>query len=434
MKHERFHYASLQEVSDTATANDAWLPLEEDLSCLSSPLTVAGKTIPNRLVVQPMEGSDGQLDGSPAALTVRRYERFARGGAGLIWFEAVAVEQKGRASANQLMITERNIDAYKRMTEMIREIGMRTSGFAPLIIMQATHSGRYAKPEGVPMPQIAYSNPCLEDTPLPDTCILSDDEIEAKEEMFGKAALLAQKAGFDGVDIKACHRYLACELLSAFTREGKYGGSFENRTRFLLNLYRCVKACVSSDFIVSSRINVYDGFPYPYGFGVAEGEGLMPKLDEAKRIIGLLFDEMKIPLINVTIGNPYRNPHVNRPYDQGNYVPDEHPLVGTSRMMRCVSEIQKAYPDLPVIGSAYSYLRQFSGNLAAGMVAGGHAAMAGFGRLAFAYPDFARDLLQKGALDRRNVCITCGKCALLLRAGGPSGCAIRDEQYRGMGV
>ena len=65
----------------------------------------------------------------------------------------------------------------------------------------------------------------------------------------------------------------------------------------------------------------------------------------------------------------------------------EHPLYGEGRMMKCVAEIQAAIPEVPVIGSAYSYLRQFSPNLAAGMIAGGHAAMAGFGRMAFAYPD-----------------------------------------------
>ena len=85
-----------------------------------------------------------------------------------------------------------------------------------------------------------------------------------------------------------------------------------------------------------------------------------------------------------------------------------------------------------MIGSAFSYLRQWAGNLAAAMVAEGHCAMAGFGRMAFAYPDFIRDLRENGVLDPRKVCVTCGGCAALLRTGTPAGCVVRDrEAYKG---
>ena len=229
------------------------------------------------------------------------------------------------------------------------------------------------------------------------------------------------------MDVKCCHRYLACELLSAYTRPGEYGGSFENRTRFLKNCYRAAQAGLSSgEFFLTSRLNAYDGFPYPYGFGVREGS-LEPDMTEAIRLIRELEAEFHIPLINITMGNPYKNPHVNRPYDHGNYVPDEHPLEGVDRVMKGVSEIQHAV-DIPVLGSAFSYLRQFSTNLAAGMVAGGHAAMAGFGRMAFAYPDFVQDARKDGHIDPRRVCLTCGGCAKLLRAGTPAGCILRDRE------
>jgi 2,4-dienoyl-CoA reductase-like NADH-dependent reductase (Old Yellow Enzyme family) len=122
---------------------------------------------------------------------------------------------------------------------------------------------------------------------------------------------------------------------------------------------------------------------------------------------------------------------VNRPYDRCNYVPDEHPLEGISRMMRGVSDIQQTVPDLPVLGSAFSYLRQHAGNLAAGMVEGGHCAMAGFGRLAFADPGFVRELKDRGQIDPKHACVACGGCAALLRAGVPAGCVVRDrEVYR----
>ena len=426
MSHETFHYASLDDVRQTAERLHAFLPIQEDLSPLYAPLTLAGKTVNNRIAFQPMEGTDGTEDGAPDKWTIRRYERFAKAGPGVIWFEAVATVPEGRASAHQLYLTEKNVDEFKRLTDRMREISLKENGYAPLIVMQATNSGRYSKPTGKPEPIIAYRCPPLEEGLDQSFRVLMDDELRRYEAAFEATAKLSQQAGFDGMDVKCCHRYLACELLSAYTRPGEYGGSYENRTRFLKNAYRAAKAGISGDFFLTSRLNVYDGFAYPYGFGVHEGS-LEPDLTEPIRLIGELKDEFDIPLINVTMGNPYKNPHVNRPYDHGNYVPDEHPFTGLGRMMAGVKEIQEALPNLPVLGSAFSYLRQFAPNLAAGMVASGACAMAGFGRMAFADPEFVRQC-RNGGIDKKSVCVTCGGCAALLRAGRPAGCIVRDRE------
>ena len=244
---------------------------------MREPLEVAGYRLHNRLVIQPMEGCDGTLDGSPGELTRRRYRRFAESGAGLIWMEAVAVVREGRANPRQLMLTRTNLDAFKRLTEDIREWAVRATGREPVLVMQATHSGRYSKPEGDPAPRIACRNPLFEkDMPLPDSCILSDDELRALPERYACSARLAEEAGFDGVDIKACHRYLLNELLSAHTRPGPYGGSFENRTRLLRDAVRAAKAATAGGAFITSRLNVYDGFPYPYGWGVLPDGGVEP--------------------------------------------------------------------------------------------------------------------------------------------------------------
>ena len=429
MLHAAFHYPTLDALKMEADNLGAFLPLSQEVHPLFEALNIGNLRANNRIAFQPMEGTDGTEDGAPGELTARRYLRFAKGGPGLIWFEAVATVPQARASAHQLWLTEKNVDAFKKLVDETREASLKENGYAPLIVMQATNSGRYSKPHGYPEPLIAYNCPPLEDTPLSSDRIVSDDDLKRFEEAYVKTARLCQEAGFDGMDVKCCHRYLACELLSAYTRPGEYGGSYENRTRFLKNCYRAAKSAVTKkDFFLTSRLNVYDGFPYPYGFGVNAQEGLKPDLSEPIRLIGELKEEFHIPVINVTMGNPYKNPHVNRPYDRGNYVPDEHPLEGEGRMMAGVSEIQRALSELPVIGSAFSYPRQWAGNLAAGMVAGGHCAMAGFGRLAFAYPDFIRDLRENGAMDPKKVCVTCGGCAVKLRAGTPAGCVIRDRE------
>lgn len=427
MQHETFHYKTMEELANRAKELGVKVPLSTNTQALFQGFELAGRHVDNRIAFQAMEGTDGTADGAPGELTIRRYERFSHGGPGVIWFEAVATVPEGRASAHQLMITPENVDAFKRLTEQMKETCLKANGYEPMVIMQATNSGRYSKPHGYPEPMILYNCPPLEDTPLPKERILSDDDLKRYEEAFGRAAALAQKAGFDGMDVKSCHRYLICESLSAFTREGPYGGSYENRTRFIKNAYRAASASIQSpSFFLTSRINVYDGFPYPYGFGVHEGS-LEPDLREPIQLLKELKEEFHIPVINVTMGNPYKNPHVNRPYDHGNYVPQEHPLEGVARMMNGLDEIQKAIPDLPVIGSAFTYPRQFSPNLAAAMVENGSCAMAGFGRMAFAYPDFVRDLRTTGTLDPHKVCIACGGCAVLLRSGTPAGCIVRDS-------
>ena len=428
MKHEPFHYQTVAALTETAEAVHAFLPLSDDLGPLFTPLQLDRWQAANRFAIEPMEGSDGTEDGAPGELTVRRYRRFAAGGPGVIWFEAVATLPEVRASRHQLWLTPDNVDGFKRLLDDIRETSLRENGYGPLIVCQVTNSGRYAKPTGTPAPRIAYHSPALEDQPLPDSCIVTDDDLRRYEEAYAHTVRLCVSAGFDGIDVKACHRYLASELLSAYTRPGPYGGSYENRTRFLKNCCRAARSAAGTKAFLTSRLNIYDGFAWPEGFGVTEGQGLAPDLTEPIRLVRELRDEFGMPLVNITMGNPYRNPHVNRPYDHGNYVPDEHPLEGIGRMMSGVSAVQHAIPDLPILGSAFSYVRQYAGMLAAGMVAGGHCAMAGFGRMAFACPAFIHELRDTGTIDPKHACVTCGGCASLLRAGRPAGCVVRDRE------
>ncbi len=200
-------YTTHEEFHEQNKALGTGLPFNEDLSPLAAPLAVGSKTIPNRLACQAMEGCDGNPDGTPGELTLRRYDRFAKGGAGLIWYEATAVLPEAKANPRQLYLHEGNADSFKRQVDTIKETALRENGYEPLIIMQATHSGRYSKPEGRPAPLIAYNNPLFEkDAPLPAECIVTDDYIDHVQEALINSAALAAKVGFDGVDIKACHR------------------------------------------------------------------------------------------------------------------------------------------------------------------------------------------------------------------------------------
>ena len=404
------------------------LPFCDDTSVLANSLDIGNKTVNNRLACQAMEGCDGTADGSPDTLTKRRYKRFAEGGAGIIWFEATAVMKEGRANPRQLYITDKNLDDFKRQVEDIKETAFKANGYAPLVIMQATHSGRYSKPDGTPAPLIAYNNPIFEkDAPISKDCIVSDDYLDRVGEALTKGARLAERAGFDGVDIKCCHRYLNSELLSAYNREGRYGGSLENRTRLLRESVKGAIENCSDGFIVSSRLNIYDGFLYPYGFGVKNDGSTDFDKTEPVWLVNKLYN-YGVRLLNITMGNPYFNPHVNRPYSKGGYTPPEHPLTGVSRMLFGTEDIKKAVPDMKIISSGLSFLGTVAPNVSSAFIERGGFDIAGFGRTVFAYPDFAKDIINTGGMDKNKICICCSKCTEIMRTkGGTPGCVIRDK-------
>ena len=427
MKHEKFHYKSLNEVKEKCMELGVDLPFTEDTTSLAKPIDIKKFHIPNRLGVAPMEGADSTPDGKPTEYTERRYVNEARGGVGIIWYEAISLSEEGRSSKTQLLINEDNLDSFKRLNEKVKEAGLKANGFVPLLVMQSNHSGRYSNPGNNPAPMIAERNSWLESfRSADDRCIVSDDYLKRMEDLFGESALLAKKAGFDAVDIKCCHGYLFQEVAAAYDRPGEYGGSYENRTRLLKNSIRAANADERDDFFVTARIGIYDGYPKEHrGWGQNE-EGEVD-LAEPKRLIKELCEEFNIPLVDITMGNPYATTHVTRPFDSGKYPPDEHPFEGLSRMVHGVEAIKKTVPEMVVYGSAPTYLREYADLYAAGAVEKGMADGFLFGRMAFADPDFANEIVRNGRIDKNRVCLTCGKCGDLIRAHKPTGCVIRDN-------
>ena len=429
MSQERFHYKTLEEVKERAEELKVYLPFSSSTDILKTPLKVGNVTFHNRMGIAPMEGADSLEDGSPSDYTIRRYVNEAIGGSALIWFEAISIVPEGRSSKTQLLLTEENVESYKRMNEKIKEAGRKANGFEPYLIMQANHSGRYSNPDNRPAPMIAYRHPQLEQyRAADDSCIVTDDYLKSLEESFGKAALLAKKAGFDAVDIKSCHGYLLAELLSAYDRPGQYGGNYENRTRLLKNGIKAAKVWEDENFQVTCRLGIYDGYEYPWGFGVSEGSGLKPDLKEPIRLVKELYGNCGIQMMNLTMGNPYATTHVTRPFDMGKYEPEEHPFTGIGRMIAGIGEVKKAVPEMVIFGSAPTYLRQFADLYTAGAVEEGFCDGLLFGIMAFADPDYANEIIKNGRIDPKRVCMTCGKCGDLIRAHKPTGCVIRDPK------
>lgn len=435
------------------------IPLDEALASgsdapLAQPCTVYGKTIGNRLAVLPMEGWDGEPDGHANALVERRWRRFGESGGKLIWGgEAVAVRHDGRANPNQLILNKQTFGDIAALRETLVEAHRERFGITDdmLIGVQLTHSGRFARPSDKKRlePQILYRHPLLDRKfgISPDYPLMTDGEIQKLIEDFVVAAKLAREAGFDFVDLKHCHGYLGHEFLSAVDRPGPYGGSFENRTRFLCELVQGIRSEVPG-LHIGVRLSAFDliafrpgengvGEPehfdgeYRYAFG-SDSTGMNIDLTEAHAFLDLL-QSLDIRLVCLTAGSPYYNPHIQRPAlfpPSDGYKPPEDPLVGVARQIHAVAELKRRHPDLLVVGSAYSYLQDWLPNVAQAVVRTGMCDLVGLGRMILSYPDMISDILAGNTMQRKRICRTFSDCTTAPRNGMVSGCYPLDEFYK----
>ena len=435
-----------------------------DRSPLAQPLSRDQIMIGNRFAIHPMEGWDGTKDGRPTELTFRRWRHFGISGAKLIWGgEAVAVCHEGRANPNQLCINPNAVADLTHLREaLVKEHERSVGSTAGLIIgLQLTHSGRYSRPNSYDRaePQILYHHPILDkrlgitnDSPL-----LTDSEIQQIIQQFVDAAHVAQEAGFDFVDIKHCHGYLGHEFLSAHTRTGNYGGGFENRTRFLREVVKGVRA-VAPRLDIGVRLSAFDTvpfttdrenslpgkpgrgmsepftslLPYCWGFGVNQHHPLEYDLSEPVQFLSLL-SELNINLVNLSAGSPYYNPHVQRPAffpPSDGYLPPEDPLIGVAQQMQVTRTLKQQFPKLVVVGSGYSYLQDFLPYVAQAAVRTGWVDSVGVGRMVLAYPTLPLDIINGDALKRKRICRTFSDCTTAPRAGLPSGCYPLDSHYK----
>jgi len=427
-----------------------------DSSPFRQPITVLGRSLANRFCVLPMEGWDAHPDGSPSELVRRRWQHFGLSGAKLIWgCEAVAVRHDGRANPNQLVINPQTAQALSALRQdLVRAHGDRHGTAANLIIgLQLTHSGRFCRPVDKKRldPQILYHHPILDSKfhLVNDYPLMTDAEIARLIDDFVKAAKLAQQAGFDFVDIKHCHGYLGHEFLTAVDRPGPYGGSFENRTRFLREVVAGIRA-EAMGLEIGVRLSAFDWIPFRqgadgrgepdpaalqgaarYAFGSdASGTGI--DLSEPSAFLDLLL-ALNIKLVCLTAGSPYYTPHIQRPAyfpPSDGYQPPEDPLVGVARQINAVAELKRYRPELTYIGSGYSYLQEWLPDVAHHVLRTGQTDFVGLGRLILSYPESIVDMLDGKPLDRKRLCRTFSDCTTGPRNGLVSGCYPLDPFYK----
>jgi len=449
----REHLLSIDKTFDCA------LELNGAEGPLAQPLTLyPGLRAGNRFAIHPMEGWDGTPNGLPSENTLRRWHRFGTSGAKLIWGgEAFAVQADGRANPNQLFMNP-DVDIERGLAELREQIleghsaqGLQTDDL--VIGLQLTHSGRFSRPDGPPKPRAAYRNP-VSDRKFgidPEVPLLTDGELESIGENYVRAAVLAQRAGFDFVDVKCCHSYLLHELLSARTRPGTYGGSFENRIRLFKRILAGIRAeCPGLE--IGVRLSLIDTPPYeanpdtrvgesmirdedePYamGFGMSARPPHDVDLEEPIRFLRELV-ELGITLVNVTLGSPYFCPHIQRPAlypPSDGYLPPEDPLANVFRHISMTRRVREAVGELTLVGTGYSYLQEWLPYVAEHEVNAGHVDFVGIGRMVLSYPEFPLHVLNNTPLERRRICRTFSDCTTAPRNGMPSGCYPLDQHYK----
>ncbi len=435
------------------------LPIDDQLesgqdSPLGRSLSYSDLEIGNRFCILPMEGWDGERDGTPTDLTRRRWRNFGISGAKLIWGgEAVAVRPDGRANPNQLMMNESTVGAIESLRlDLLKAHQERFNKTDDLLIgLQLTHSGRFARPNSKEVePRTAYRHPVLDPRMdiKDDSKLFTDEELDELVDNFISAAVLAQKAGYAFVDIKHCHGYFGHELLSGYDRPGRYGGSFEGRTNFLRKIAAGIRA-EAPGLEIGVRVSIFDFIPfkpgsersgvpaadgaYAYAFG-GDGSGQGIDLSETHQFMNLLKD-LGIRLVCTTAGSPYYNPHIQRPAifpPSDGYQPPEDPLVGVARQMNATAAIKEQHPDLIVIGSGYSYLQDWLGHVGQHAVRQGNVDSVGIGRMVLSYPDLPADIVEGNPSQRKKICRTFSDCTTAPRNGIVSGCYPLDPYYKSM--
>lgn len=438
-----FKFHSVEDIEAEARRLGIDLSFQGDFSPLFRSVAVGPYLAGNAFCVQPMEGCDGTLEGAPDELVYRRYQRFGSGGAKLIWGEAAAVVEEGRANPRQLVVNEYTAPGLEKMLHLCRQAHREAFGKDDDLIvgLQLTHSGRYSHRR----PLIAVHDPILDPRTILDKAagttvdpsypLLSDDYLARLVEHYVRAAKIAFRVGYQFVDVKQCHRYLLGELLAARTRPGPYGGTLENRTRLARDIIAALRAEVPG-LMVATRINLHDGIPYrknpdtgvgepcPHALPLTCAWGVNPEnhleMDLAEPIawIGEM-TRLGVALVNVSMGSPYATPHVTRPFEYpppDGYETPEHPLIGVARHFTAAAEIQRSVPGVPVVGSGYSYLQEFVPHAGAANVQAGKVTFVGVGRATLAQPDFVKQLQDHGKLDRKRICRTFSYCTALMRS------------------
>ena len=389
---------------------------------LAKPIRIGGKTAPNRICYQPTEANNCDQEGSPTEATFRKYTDLAKGRPGIIHIESIDVTRRTQARSNRMLIMDANLPGLEKLVKQVRSINKDA-----LLIFQLSHAGRLSDPAFKP-PMFVYKP---NGNPVP---VMSVAEVEETREEFVAAAKRAWKVGADGVDFKQAHSFIGDDFLHpANQRKDRYGGSWENRTRFFREtMVRLREEIPDRGFLVGSRISPYEGMPG--AFGTSGPDEIVEDMSEPLEFARLMQKE-GIAFINVSAGSAAGNLEMLMPTSS---YPE-----GVFRHFSWTRAIKQAVT-IPVIGSGYSRLKNGDTALhvadkekasllywAEKNIRDGATDIVGVGRQAIADPDFARKVIE-GRTSEIHWCITCQECTMLLGSNQKVGCTIYEKEYKAL--
>ncbi|WP_405855947.1 NADPH-dependent 2,4-dienoyl-CoA reductase [Streptomyces sp. NBC_01515] len=338
---------------------------------LLNPLDLGFTTLPNRVLMGSMHIGLEEAERGFERMA-EFYAARARGGVGLIVTGGIAPNEAGRPyEGGAKLTTDAEAAQHSEITAAVHREGGR-------IAMQILHFGRYAYHQDLVAPS-AVQAPI---SPFPPRA-LTDAEVEQTVEDYARAARLARQAGYDGVEIMGSEGYLINEFIAAQTnhRDDRWGGSYENRTRFPVEIVRRVREAVGEDFIIVYRLSMLD--LVPGGSTLDEVVSLAKAVEAAGATIintGIGWHEARIPTIATSV-----------PRGAYTWV--------TKKLMGAVS--------IPLVTTN----RINTPELAEQLLADGYADMVSMARPMLADPDF----VAKAAADRSdaiNTCIGCNQACL----------------------
>ena len=388
---------------------------------LFNPVKIGNLTAQNRIALNSMECNDADSEGNPTKRTYKRYAKYFEGNGGLIDLEAITVTDKNRGRLYQLSVMPKNQKALKKFVQEMKKVNDK-----PIFIWQITHSGELSHPD-------FSRRVCVKPLGGFGGDLLSEEEIDNIMDKFVLAAKIAHESGADGIDFKLCHGYLCSQLLRPYNdRKWKYGGSWENRKRFVLETYERITDEISDpNFIVGSKISIWEGFPG--GFGSASPDTAIIDYTEPVDLIKCI-EERGAKFIMVSAGSPSITLALSQPDKR---IPDQVYLHHT--FQKIVSDAVK--PETVVIGSAYSIFRDGRNNLqpqvpaeekcliywANKNISEGVCDMIALGRQSLADCLLPKKL-EEGREDEINWCVACDNCVELLIRQQNVGCVTYNKE------
>jgi len=388
---------------------------------LLNPIQIGTRTCPNRFFMQAMECNDEDELGNPSELTLERYQKLAEGEAGLVSLEAISITKESRSRDNQLTIMPQNEKALADFVKKVKAVNPDM-----LFIFQLTHSGELSHPDFsrrvTVKPLYGYGGD-----------LLTEEEVDKIVDDFVMAAKIAHNIGADGIDMKLCHGYFGSQVLRPYNdRKWKYGGPWENRSRFAFDLYeRIQKEVNDKNFLIGSKISAWEGFPG--GFGTDGPDSPIIDLTEPIALLKGL-EERGAQYFIQSAGSPSITISLTQV--------DKHvPYFGYLHQYFAKELNQHLKPETVMIGSNFSIFRNGKNHLCAvepekssmmqygaQCIDRGVMDMIGLGRQSFADPLMPKKL-REGMEDDIKYCTVCDNCLELLIQQSKVGCCTYNKMY-----